>query len=528
MDIVPIKMKNDDSVQKLIDKTARKLQNKYFKKRKINENFLKHKNKGMEIVSRVLSVVCILVVVFSALFFASIVNSYLQGVPSSFAGFTSMKVASESMVASGFNKGDNVIAKSVNTKTLKEECIIAFYRDWSVSKTFDLAKAEVVDTTGIGEPEYQITFAKFFGTQNDAIKKASKSNYNIIFHKIYEVYEIDGVRWFQTYGSSNFNLDGTQQIDKWYVREDLVVGVYDDSFTAQCISNVLQVFSSSQRIIIALIIPLVIFGIIVFIQFLRDIQLLKLQLDVIEEKRKINDPICVKYEVGYHMDNKMKYKVLAQADDENKNEYISYLWKDGKAPENIRKYCLRKKMYLKPLEKLLNINRICQEKLNNGENPKDVAKYYLKEKKALQKEQLAFERKFRKWLKEDKINWVSDDELEYDDNEDKLNISQNKSSNQDEQIVEEIAGNKIKTENEIANESAEFEINYDDKKSNQVDNVPNGTFEVQSESNEKVVKVAKRKTNLKDEKVGHKTRKTNKKVDNKGNLKVKSKKTNKD
>ena len=449
MDIVPLNIKNDDSVQRLIDKTAQKLQNKYYKKRKINENLLGSKSRGMEIFSRFLSIVCIIIVAFSALLFVGIVNSYLQGVPASFAGFTSMKVASGSMVASGFKKGDNVIAKSVNTKTLKEGCIIAFYRDWSVSDTFDSENAGVVDTSGIGEPKYQITLANFFGTQNEAVKSASKANYDIIFHKIYKVYECDGVRWFQTYGTSNFNADGSQQIDGWYVREDLVLGIYADSFPAKVLAGALQLFSSSQGVILALIIPLVIFGIVIFFQFLRDIQMLKLQLDVVEEKRTIDDPICVKYQVGYHMDNKMKYKVLAQANDENKNDYISFLWEDGKAPENIRKYCLRKKMYLKPVEKLLEVNRICQEKLNNGEKPRDVAKFYLKEKKSLQKEQLAYERKFRKWLKEDKIDWVSDEELNYDDEKDELNIRSKKTdkidTKQEEQIVVEIDSDNIKS-----------------------------------------------------------------------------------
>ncbi len=450
MDVVQVNIKNDDSVQKLIDKTAHKLQSKYSKKRVVNEKILKHRKRWMDVLSKILSVVCVVVVAFSALLFVGILNSLLQGVPSSFAGFTSMKVGSGSMVASGFNIGDNAIAKSVNTKTLKEGNIIAFYNDPSVSTTFNVDNSQDVDTTNMGEPEYQITFAKFFGTQNDAIRKAANANRSIIFHEIIDVRELDGTRWFKTKGSSN------NSEDSWYVREDLVVGVYDDSFTAKCIASVLQTFSSSQGVILAIVIPLALIGVVVLLQFMRDIQILKLQLDVVEEKRKINDPICTKYEVGYKMDNKMKYKVLAQADDKDKNEYISLLWKDGKAPENIRKYCLRKKMYLKPVERLLEINRICQERLKNGEDPNEVAKFYLKEKSALQEEQLAYERKFRKWVKEDKINWVSDEELEYDDEADSLNIKDKKASKdakKDEQIVVEIDENNqnLATDNQESN-----------------------------------------------------------------------------
>lgn len=440
MDVVNVKIKQDDSVQKLIEKTAQKLQNKYSKKRKVNEKLLKSRNRGMEIISRILSILCIVLVTISVLLFVSIINSLTQHVATSFAGFTSMKVGSGSMTASGFKKGDNVIAKSVDTHTLKEGDIIAFYRYWDVSNSFDTSKMATckVDTTNIGSPKYKVTFAQFFGSQNTTIQNAAKANSDIIFHKIYEVYEVDGVRWFRTYGTSNFNADGTQQIDNWYVREDLILGTYDDSGFATFISGMLQVFSSSQGIVLALVVPLVLIGCVILLQFMRDIQILKLQLDVVEEKRKITDPICVKYDIGYRMDNKMKYKVLAQADDKQKNEYISLLWKEGKAPENIRKYCLRKKMYLKPVEKLLEINRICQDKLNNGEDPKEVAEYYLREKKALQEEQLIFERKFRKWVKEDRENWVSDEELEYDDEGETL-----KDSLQDDEKVDENADKKV-------------------------------------------------------------------------------------
>ncbi len=454
MDVVPINIKNDDSVQRVIDKTAQKLQNKYSKKRNINEKILKHRSKFLEIVSRILSVICIAIVIFSVLLFAGIINSFVQGVPSSFAGFSSMKVGSSSMVASGFKKGDNVIAKSVNTKTLKEGCIIAFYNDRDVSEMFDVT-AKRVDTKDIGDPEYQITFAKFFGTQNDAIKSASKKNRDIIFHKIYEVYEIDGVRWFRTYGSSNFNSDGTQQIDNWYVREDLVLGLYDNSFVAKNITWVLQLFSSSQGIIFALVIPLVLFGIIIFLQFLREIQVLKLQLDVVEEKRKIDDPICVKYQVGYRMDDKMKYKVLAQANDENKNEYISFLWKDGKASENIRKYCLRKKLYLKPVERLLEVNRICQERLSNGEDPSKVAKFYLEEKEKLQKEQLDYERKFRKWVKEDKKKKVNlgggEDEQKEDVKQDEQVVI--KVDSDEKNVAENVVEETLNVEEQVVDET---------------------------------------------------------------------------
>lgn len=538
MDVVNVKIKQDDSVQKLIEKTAQKLQNKYSKKRKINEKLLKSKNRGMEIISRILSILCIVLVTVSALLFISIVNSLTQHVATSFAGFTSMKVGSGSMTASGFKKGDNVIAKSVDTHTLKEGDIIAFYRYWDISNSFDTSKMATckVDTTNIGEPKYKVTFAQFFGSQNATIQNAAKAKSDIIFHKIYEVYEVDGVRWFRTYGTSNFNADGTQQIDNWYVREDLILGTYNDSGFARVISGMLQLFSSSRGIVLALVVPLVLIGCVILLQFMRDIQILKLQLDVVEEKRKITDPICVKYDIGYRMDNKMKYKVLAQADDKQKNEYISLLWKEGKAPENIRKYCLRKKMYLKPVEKLLEINRICQDKLNNGEDPKQVAEYYLREKKALQKEQLIFERKFRKWVKDDKKNWVSDEELEYDDKDEPLKDSSQSDENVGEKAVEKVNGKvdekieeKVNAGKEVS--ATDLPLNSNEKLNVEVSGV--GGERLSTKTNSKSTKKAsskdkgsqKAKTTDLKEKVKKPSSKKTSSATSKGTKKVTSKKT---
>ena len=440
MDIDNSKEKKNEPVQKVIDKTAQKLQQKYSKTRKINEHLLQCRHKWLKILSQVLSGVCAIFVFLVALLSIGIINCLSNDSPLSFAGFTTINVVGKDMEALGLYEGSDVSVKSINAKTLKEGDIIAFYQYATISNTFELERIEDVklETKNIVGPKYQISFLEFFGTQGKTMEQARKNGCKIVFRKIYEVYDVDGVRWFATWNSTFQDEEKTNPaIDDEYVREDLVLGVYDNSGIANFISGSLQLYSRKQGIILAFILPLILMGSIILFQYLCDAQMLKLQLDVIEEKRKITDPICIKYKVGFQMTNKMKYKVLAQANDDEKYEYISLLWEEGNAPINIRKYCLRKKMYLKPVEKLLEINRICQEKLNNGEDPDLVAKYYLEQKEALQKQQLIFERKFRKWVREDKIDWVSDEELEYDDEEDKLNINEKKNTNEPKQNVEE-------------------------------------------------------------------------------------------
>lgn len=413
--VVNVKIKEDNSVKKAIEDTAKRLQGKYSKRRKVNEKLLYKKSKWLNALTIVLNVLCIIVVLCSAVVFFSIVNCKAQGVAPSFGGYTSMRIASTSMEASGFKKGDTVMARRVDTKTLKKGDIIAYYRYneiTDVGEAFDDLTAESANYV----TKYSLSFGGFFGAQSDEIKEAARKNSLIFFHEIVEVREdADGTRWFKTWGTSNLgemadpenpgetipNPDEHLE-DNWYVSEDMVIGIYDNSGTANFFAGVIGAFSSSSAIVLLLLIPLVIIGVIIILEFLKDIQIYKLQLDVIEEKRKITDPICVKHEIGFKMDNKSKYKVLAQANDEDKNEYISLLWRDGTVPRSIKKYCLRKKMYLKPVERLLEVNRECEARLKKGEDPLLVAEYYTKEKEKLQKEQLEYERQFRSWMKEDK------------------------------------------------------------------------------------------------------------------------------
>ena len=98
---------------------------------------------------------------------------------------------------------------------------------------------------------------------------------------------------------------------------------------------------------------------------------------------------------GFSMDKKTKYKVLAQADENEKQTYISLLWKDGTAPTSIKKYYLRKRILLSGMEKLLNLNRECEKRLKDGEKPEKVAKYYLAEKEKITKEQKAKEKRMK-------------------------------------------------------------------------------------------------------------------------------------
>ena len=148
--------------------------------------------------------------------------------------------------------------------------------------------------------------------------------------------------------------------------------------------------TNNLYMIIIVSIPLVLMLILLIIILAKRIQVIKLIQDCVEEKRKITDEICVKNEVGFNMDTKTKLKILAQSSNENRSEYIALLWQNGTTPSNIRKYIIRKQFLLKPIQKILILNRECEKMFAQAYNPKQIAKYYIEQKKKIQKQQAKY------------------------------------------------------------------------------------------------------------------------------------------
>ena len=379
----------DDSVKRAIHKTALKLGSKYSKKRKINEKFLVEFAGAKKFFVVLLNVFLVLIICISSMLLVSSIVSRASGTIPTFAGFSLLRVSSESMQASGFDVGDNIVVKSVDTNTLRVGDNIAFYVYPESYKSFyDQSVTKL--SLDKKDAEYKLTLANFFGFQSKEIVQASKAKSMLVFHQIVNIYEDEnGNRWFETKGTSNTG------IDNWKINEDYVVGIYDSSAFARFLAYILTSLTSNFNFILLILIPFLIFTILLVISLLKDIQRAKLELDVVEEKRKLTDEICVKYGIGYSMDTKTKYKVLAQASDEDKKLYLSLLWKDGSAPNSIKKYIIRKQLYLSGMEELLNLNRTCETMFKNGEKPSNIAKFYIEKKKEILKEQKQKEKELK-------------------------------------------------------------------------------------------------------------------------------------
>ncbi len=379
----------DKKCLKRIEHKAIELEKKYSTKRTIDERRIKIKTPLQRILSIVFSIICGGLVIISALVCFISVNAKIHRTCPTFVGYSNMKIVSGSMVKSGFNIGDTIVVRSVDTSTLNVGDKIAFYVYQKSYATFDIDACTKDETTT--ETHYApISFKSFFGFQSDSITTVAQTGANIVFHHIAEIYkDINGKRWFVTKGSNN------SVNDAWYISEDMVVGIYDDSNFAKFVGNVFTDILSGQGVFILLVPVAFLVGYII-IEILKKMEKVKLECDIVEEKRKLTDPICVKNQIGFQMDKKTKYKVLAQATNENLNEYISLLWKDGSAPESIKKYYLRKSLLLKYNKGLLAINRTCQEMFKNNEEPTAIAEYYLVEKEKLMYRQEILNQKIKK------------------------------------------------------------------------------------------------------------------------------------
>lgn len=411
-EIVNVIVKEDPSVQKALDRTAQKLKSKYSKRRPINQKALKPRTPLQIFSSVMLNIITWLLAIIAGLVCISSVTASANGVCPSFAGYSNFRIVSASMVASGHKIGDTVIVRAVDTHTLKPQHYengqfvpgdkIAFYQSDDISVLYP-TDSTLIDATVIPDTRYKFEIGYLIGAKSEQVIECARNGARLVFHHVYEVREdATGTRWFKTYGSSNGlkvnQNDTTASPDIWWVREDMVIGIYDDSPFATAMSGIIGAFSASGGVFL-LFIPV---GLLIFLivkESVRDVQLAKLELDCVEEKRKITDEICVRNGIGFRMNKETKYKILVQAPEKDRLNYISLLWKDNTVPREVKKYVLRKQALLKPTQRLLEVNRQCQQMFREGVDSQKIAKYYAEEKEKVEAEEAAIRQRVRELRK---------------------------------------------------------------------------------------------------------------------------------
>ena len=371
--------KNEVIIDRKLEAKAKKLAKKYAKKRKINENRLKPKKLWQHLLTWSTSILMLFAIVIATTFATSVVVCKINKTSPIYMGTSCMKIVSGSMKASGFEIGDIIVIHSVDTKTLNVGDNIAFYVFNSDISRFDISKAKEVQTTQ--KTKFKTPISTLLGIHSNKISTAAKSGSQIIFHQIVAVYEDEnGERWFKTKGTSN------SSIDTWAISESMVIGILSTNRFSKAVASTLNTITDDPKLIVCCtLLPFILVVILVAINFIKDIAIVLLELDIVEEKRKLTDEICVRNKVGYQMSNKVKYKVLAQAEPEEFSLYMSLLWKNGTTPANIKKYYKRKALLLRKNQELLELNRECQEMFKNNEEPTKIAKHYNEVKNLIEK-----------------------------------------------------------------------------------------------------------------------------------------------
>lgn len=399
---IEVTIQHDRSVERVIERTQKKLLRKYNRRKDVDEKWLKNSQSGTsKAISIILTAVTAVVMVFAVIFCIGTIYSAYNGTPPMFFSHSTMKIASGSMSAptitiegeeyeSGFEIGDTIVIRSVDTKTLKVGDKIAFYAyAKNYAKYHQIGKEEITVDPNT-KTKYKTSFLQLLGFQTKELTEAAKNNGMLTFHHITNVYrDTNGKLWFKTQGSANAVKD------VWYVSEEMVVGIYSKSVLGNFVARIVELIATDWGFILLLLVPIGLLTLILIRSFAIDLQLALLELDVVEEKRKLTDALCVKNKIGYRMDNKTKYKVLAQAEEDEKLQYILLLWPKSLNSNAIKKYVIRKKYLLEPNKKLLLLNRECEKMYQDGKQIKEIAVYYAKQKEMIEKKQKEVEKRMK-------------------------------------------------------------------------------------------------------------------------------------
>lgn len=392
----------DDAIKE-IERVSKKLKEKYSRKSAINEKqMLRKASPVAKCFSVIFTIITIIITVFSFIVCISTFLNSSNKTPNCLLGRSALQVSSGSMTSekividgeefsSGFNIGDKIAVCPVDPKTLKKGDKIAFYA-WPENylKYHSVSKHEITNQQN-NPTKNKIELHHILGFHSKEITEAGRNGAMLTFHHITNIYEDENKKlWFKTQGSANASKDG------WFISEEMILGIYDESSFGQAMLKTISFLGTGTGFYVFLLVPLVLIVAILLHSVILGLELSVLEMDVVEQKRKITDTICVKFKIGYRMDTKTKYKVLEQANEDQIKEYVALLWPDGEEPDAIKKYVTKRKIFLLPIKKLLKLNQICEERFNAGEDIKEIAKYYHTEKQKIKQEEKFLEEKLQK------------------------------------------------------------------------------------------------------------------------------------
>lgn len=279
----------------------------------------------LDIVTDILFVPVMILVVFTGIAISNVMKT--NAVPNMF-GYSVVKILSDSMVNSGFNKGDLVALKSINVGELKVGDTIAFYY-YNLSGELKPLNLPIYDENTAHLRTKEHRNSSFFGLSSPQIFEAAKRGTKVYFHQIADIrIAPDGILWFRTWGTSNLKSDGSPDYDARWIREDLIVGKHIEA--PALVMDALVFVSSTKGIVALVIIPCGILLTMLVFSLMEILDQLAYEKMVLKRKMLLTDPILNGKDIGYEMREKDKQKVLSYADESEVELYKSLLYRPKK------------------------------------------------------------------------------------------------------------------------------------------------------------------------------------------------------
>ncbi len=390
---VIIKNKESKDVDRLIISERKKL--KKNKRKIVNDMDIPlPKSRAQKIFGIFTDLLIVPIFLISCLLCVANIYSKFNNRSCTLFGYTFMRIASGSMTKTGFNIGDTISVRAVNTDTLKPGDDIAYYVYAKSYKNFSFSDVERIENFDSSDPEYLNVFKNFFGVNNPDMKTATMSNSNLVFHKIMSIYvDENGDRWFVTKGTSNVASD------LWIIKDSMILGVHDDSKLADIMAQLVSFLTTIEGVIVCLIIPLCIFCLLQLKDVIVYIRLAFVENELITGKRSLKNKVCQKYSMGYTLRDKDKYRVLISARPEDLSEYTQLLWRDYGKIGQIKKYAIRKNVMLKYYEDLERLKEEANQMYVEGKAFEEIEEHYKVRVREIEQERLDMKKKLKEILK---------------------------------------------------------------------------------------------------------------------------------
>ena len=200
---------------------------------------MKKHNKIIHTISN--SIINFFLVVLVAFLLLSTISK-LKNIPTIIFGKTYIKISSQSMAKSNFNINDIVVIKLTNPNQLQIGDKIAFYYN-ATSSTPELSEI-TKQPKGL---EYNLF--NNFGIGLKTFETVGKKH-AIVFHEITDI-KIDSNNelWFQTWGTSNYNKDGSKAFDTSWTNQKYIIGSFENK---SIFSNIGKTFKNPFYLYLAI------------------------------------------------------------------------------------------------------------------------------------------------------------------------------------------------------------------------------------------------------------------------------------